>query len=665
MIATMDQMLIVGRRSLAKDVLVSLQNLGVLHIDALEPGEDGPLARVKLKGEELEHKELWDYLVAKSEAILGELKVGAEVVPAGRSDVSNDPAALHAQLEPLAQQVESLIAERADIRDELDVASTYLPIFRLIAPTLAQLDDSYFLAGVPFLVPEDGVTALEESFNADEHVRGRFLLSSRPYRKERLIVAAVLAKDLEAFRAALTRAGASPITLPDRYADDGVARAAHVMEERSQVLPKRLTAIDSELKDIATKHGARLLAISQAAANQQARYHRLTDMAEGRYGFALQGWVPSDQRDDVVASLQKHYGDDIVVESRVANEHHDKDVPVKLDNAAWVRPFEGLLALFAPPKYGSFDPSWTLAIFFPLYFGIVVGDIGFGLLFGTLAWWLRGRGRAGKSVGLGPLGITLTPRVLAPVSTVIYWCAAWSIVWGFVYGEFFGNLLERFPAARPIFYTTLHHEAGHGLINIWLFRVEQFTPLLLLCIGFGVLQVLGGWLIRVIFGIRHGDMKHVYEGIGMFSGILAAVVFATAYLTSNLNPVVLGIVVVGLVVFLVCAALAKMPLMIIELVSNSGHILSYLRLFAVGLAAAIVAGLATSLGYAIGGTLPVLGPILGILVAFAVQMTALVLTIIGHALQPLRLQYVEFFTKFGYYDENGRAYRPFKLLGGK
>jgi V/A-type H+-transporting ATPase subunit I len=108
-----------------------------------------------------------------------------------------------------------------------------------------------------------------------------------------------------------------------------------------------------------------------------------------------------------------------------------------------------------------------------------------------------------------------------------------------------------------------------------------------------------------------------------------------------------------------------MPLMLVELISNSGNILSYLRLFAVGLSAALVAALATNLGFAVSGTLPIIGPILGIVVALLVHLIALALTMIGHTLQPLRLQYVEFFTKFGFYEASGRPYQPFKLLGGK
>jgi V/A-type H+-transporting ATPase subunit I len=528
---------------------------------------------------------------------------------------------------------------------------------------LAQLEDSTYLTGVPFMAAENDIAEIEAQLTTD--LDGGVALAKRPHANQLLVVAAVLKSSLADLRASLARAGVAELTLPERHAGQGVAKTAHVMEERSQVLPKRLATIEDELAKLADQHGERLLQLKGLAGTMSSRFHTLEDLVEGRYGFALRGWLPSSDTAATVASLEKQFPEDVVIETRTADDHHDVGVPVKLDNPAWVRPFQGLLSLFAPPKYGSFDPSWTIAVFFPLYFGMVVGDIGFGLLFALVATLLRRRGAQGKELGLGPLGITIPPQALKPISTVIYWCAAWSIVWGFMFGEFFGNFLEHFPAGRPVFYTTLHHEPGYGLINIPLFRVEVFTPLLLLSIGFGVLQVLSGWVIRVIQGVKHHDMKHVYEGIGMFAGLAGIVVFSAAFLNDALTPVTLGIAGAGMAVFLVCAVLAKMPLMVVEIISNSGHILSYLRLFAVGLSAALVANLATDLGFGIAGMLPVLGPILGIAVALFVHLLAMALTIIGHTLQPLRLQYVEFFTKFGFYDESGRPYTPFKVVGGR
>ena len=352
-----------------------------------------------------------------------------------------------------------------------------------------------------------------------------------------------------------------------------------------------------------------------------------------------------------------------MIETREADAHHDTGIPTKPENKPWARPFEMLLSLFAPPAYGAFDPTWVVAVFFPLFFGIVVGDMGFGLTFLLLGLWLRKRGLDGKELSLGPLNITLTPDSLPSVGMMAVWAGVWSIVWGFIYGEFFGNFLERWPVGNPLFYPPSHGD--NGIIPIILFRVEEFMPLLILCLGFGVLQVVGGWVIRAMQGYKHKDRSHFFEGIGMASGLLALVLFAWGFMSDMLTTPVLIVAGIGFLIFLVCIVLSGMVLMLVELISNSGHILSYLRLFAVGLAAALVANLATDLGFAVAGVLPVVGPILGIAVALFVHLLAIVLTLIGHTLQPLRLQYVEFFMKFGFYENPGRPYKPFRLTGGK
>ncbi|MDF1522529.1 MAG: V-type ATPase 116kDa subunit family protein [Trueperaceae bacterium] len=662
MITPMDQLLLVGRKRSVQDVLVSLQSLGVVQVDRLDPGDEG-LRRFQPSEVDLERKANWDRAVGRSTFLLEALGVGDEVPVSGKGDLPVDAASVAERIDAVGDQVDALLAERAAVADELAVIEAHLPVFRDLAPTLAQLESSRYLYGAATLVGSEAVEAVSADLRAS--LDGHVAFETRPRGKQTLLVVAVPRAEATALRAALAKHGLAEIQLPERYRALGTAKAVHTMEERYQALPKRRAAIAEELDKLALQHGPRLKALRLTARNHQARLERMLDLVEGSYAFALKGWVPSADRPRVVEALRKQFGDDVQVRHRPADEHHDHDAPVQLQNAPWVRPFQGLLSLFAPPAYGSFDPTWTLAVFFPLFFGIVVGDIGFGLMFAGIAWFMRRRGQAGRSLSLGPLGIVIKPQALKPISTVIFWAAGWSIVWGYVYGEFFGNFLEYWPKGRPIFYTTLHHDPGYGLIEILLFRVEVFTPLLLLSIGFGVLQVLGGWVIRAVYGFRHNDMKHVYEGVGMFAGIAAIVIFAAAFLTDGLNPVVNGVVAIGFVVFLICAVLAKMPLMLVELISNSGNILSYLRLFAVGLSAALVAALATNLGFAVSGTLPIIGPILGIAVALLVHLVALALTMIGHTLQPLRLQYVEFFTKFGFYEASGRPFEPFKLLGGK
>ncbi|WMT56310.1 V-type ATP synthase subunit I [Truepera radiovictrix] len=663
MIAPMEQLLVVGRKGIVKDLLVSLQTLGVVHIVR---AHGDALPRFELKESDRRAQEAWDGVVAKTEALL-ELLSAAEGPVAGKDRVPLSLSELRAYLNDLSNQVDSLVAERAEIDDELDLINTYLPPFRELAPTLAQLEGSRYLRGAAFLVPSEDFlsrvrAALKETFD------NRFALATRRYGKGFLAVVAVLKGELSELQALLSRLGLAELQLPERFKDLGVAKAVHVMQERAQTLPKRRKTLQDDLAHLGKVHGGRLRLVRDVALNHRARYEVMSELAGGRYGFALQGWVPAKDRRQVVAALERQFGGDLVIEVRKADEHHDEDVPVKLENPGWVKPFEGLLSLFAPPKYGYFDPSWTLALFFPLFFGFIVGDIGFGLLFLALGVWFRLRGARGNNLNLGPLGIVIPSTALRPIGTVINWCAAWTMVWGFLYGEFFGNFLEHFPPNNPIFYPT-YSDHYHGVIPIAIFRVHEsgFYTVLLLALVFGTLQVLFGWALRAYYGLRHGDMKHFWEGVGMFAGIAAIVTFAYGFLTNNLsdNAFVLFFVALGFAIFFAGLIFSRLPLMLVELISNSGNILSYLRLFAVGLSAALIATLATDLGYALGGTLPIVGPALGILVAFAVHLIALTLKAISYTLQPLRLHYVEFFTKFGFYEETGRPYRPFRILGGK
>ena len=660
MISPMDQLLLVGRKPVANDVLVSLQSLGVVHVDRLDPTDEG-LTRFALSAEDQRRKQVWDRTVARAGTLMEILRVDPDAPGTGKGDLPADADGVAERVDAVGDQVDALLAEQVEAREELALVDQYLPLFRDLAPTLAQLETSRWLEGVATIVPAAELDRLRGEL--ETALDGKVALATRPRGRDVVVVVAALRSEAGNLRAALAKVGSGELQLPERYRTFGVAKAVHVMEERKQSLPKRLTTIAEELDKQALQHGPRLKTLRQTALNHQSRLERLADLAEGRYAFALQGWVPSQDRQKVVDALVRQFGDDLLVQHRPADEHHDVGVPVRLENAPWARPFQGLLSVFAPPAYGSFDPTWTLAIFFPLFFGVIVGDIAFGMIFALLAWLLRRRGLQGKALSLGPLNMVIPAEALGWISTIIFYSAGWTMIWGFIYGEFFGTFLEYFPRGRPVFYPP--YEGYDGMIQILLFRVEIFLPVILIAVAFGVIQVLGGWVIRVVYGIKHGDMRHVYEGVGMFTGLLSLVIFATAFLSDNLNPVVNGIVVAGLAVFLVCVVLARMPMMLIELVSNGGNILSYLRLFAVGLAAALVAKLATQLGFAISDSLPIIGPILGILVGVFVHLLALVLKVIGYTLQPLRLHYVEFFTKFGFYESSSRRYQPFKLLGGK
>ncbi len=300
---------------------------------------------------------------------------------------------------------------------------------------------------------------------------------------------------------------------------------------------------------------------------------------------------------------------------------------------------------------------------FPFWVGMVIGDIGYGLVLAGLAWYLHSLVRRNRPLRLEFFKIRLAPDRVAQVLRIMTPIVVWTVLWGLVYGECFGNLFQRLG----IFGT----ESQPGLIPTLIPRTETAataTMLILVSIGFGVFQVLYGFFLKVRLSRRHGDRRHFWEGSGYLGGVAALVLFSYGFMSGAYPLWLLILTLGGFGLFVVGMVRAQMPLMIAELPTQGGHILSFIRLYAVGLASAILANLATDLGFTLyhqwGAAGIVAGVLIGLSVGLLMHAFLLVLLTMGHVLQPIRLIWVEFFTKFDFYTLAGKPYRPFKMHGG-
>ena len=213
-----------------------------------------------------------------------------------------------------------------------------------------------------------------------------------------------------------------------------------------------------------------------------------------------------------------------------------------------------------------------------------------------------------------------------------------------------------------VFYVPGH---GEGLIPILIPRADTAataTMLILIAIAFGVLQVFHGLGVRAWLSLRHGHMTHFWEAVGYLGGLVGLIVFAYDFLSGAGGGALDLIMYAGFAVFLLGIVMSRVILMIAELPTQGGHILSYIRIYAVGVAGAIMANLATDLGFGLAEKLGVIGILIGLVAGLLTHLVILLLTLMGHILQPIRLVWVEFFTKFGFYEESGRPYRPFKSV---
>ncbi|ADV68391.1 V-type ATP synthase subunit I [Deinococcus maricopensis] len=676
----MQQVVIAARKRDDKAIISALQAAGVLHIVPVQVQEQGRLSTGPLQGAEADERKHTERLLARAETTLTEL--GTHRVPHGALPDERDWGT---HLENVAGPASILAKRRAELTSDLDAAGTYGQVTQALATLAGGVDRSRRLAVIPFTmqVGDAGLNDLNAALNAD--LKDRYALDTRTVGNNVVGLVVVPLADRDRARAALGKARVGELRLPGRFDRLTLADAAREFERIERETPAALRDLDNERARLADTHAPTLYAIRDALADRVAIHDVQAVSARGKYSMVLQGYVPADRVKDMQAALAT-FGNGVSYQLSDADEHHGESVPVQLKNNSYVRPFQVVMGLMSLPKYGTFDPTWVIAVFFPLFFGIIMADIGYGLLFLAFGMWLLGKAKRNEGWDLSFFGAYVPPETLRNLGFVTNVMAAWTILWGLLTGEFFGTLLEHAGLfyVNPEIVNSLWGwtgiraeaaaEAHHGVIPILFPRLETsyFSNVaLVFSLLFGIVQVLWGWGIRIAQGLRHRDPVHTWEGLALFGGVgaLIAMAFATragkdfSQFTNFGNPLVL-LMYVGFLLFIVgwIRVIKHFPMLPIELLSQGGAVMSYSRIFAVGLVSAILAKLCTDLGWSLGESLGILGVLIGIILGVLLHFFVLALTLIGHIVQPLRLHMVEFLNPTGFNAETSPAYNPLRRL---
>lgn len=666
MIVEMRRVLVFGPKRLLGGVIEEVQRVGALHVDRIE-AEEASIGALDLDEATASELSRLEGLRVRAEAVLGLLPVapvapsagrpaGAEAPPAGEAAAGDDLSAavsddLEAALAAVESEVQSLSRRRLEAEEEMELIRTYGAAVRVLSPLLAALSGSRSLESVGFILRGKDLQVVAALRNQlMDLTEGRVEVVSRIIEEGKIgVVVAFLRRDAETVRGFLTRAGISELRLPARYAEGGPAEAVRMMEARRAQLPGELAAIASALADLSLRSRSRVAAIRNAIADRLARLHAVPNLAQSRFTFIMHGWAPASRVAEVRGTLRARFGGDVVVHDMPVDPHHAEQVPVLLNNPPVLRPFQRMLGLFKPPRYGTLDPTVYLAIFFPIFVGLVIGDVAYGALLFAFGWWLRSKARRGETweVGLGSvkLGMRMAPPALADASWIVRIMAAWVMLFGVLYLEVFGNLLE-------------HHLGWHPTFN----RVHLTTAFLGLVIALGITQVMLGYVLHLIQAARHRHAFGVLESLAMICGVAGLIALLGAMgnqLPSSFFGPGIALLAAFLLFFLMGFALNRFATMwLIEAISGMGHVFSYARLFGVGLAAAVLANVSNELG-GMFGTVWV-----GIFVGIVLQLIFFLFTLPGHVIQPARLNWVEFLTKVKYHDETGSSYHPLQRTGG-
>jgi V/A-type H+-transporting ATPase subunit I len=616
---------VLGPRDLLPRALGFLQEAGVLHLETPEPGRrpDGtPLVRpCDVRPDAAETEARLEEVVARAEALAARLPPARPAPSAEELPPPAAPSCL-ARLGALEAEVAALEARRTSLLEEREATTRFERLVVALAPLRHGLD--------PGLSPQLHGLVLRRDPRALALLEGEVRrisggvcdVVSRALDPENVGVLVTVPRTAsEELSALLFERGVEEVKLPPGFAGKGLLDVLLLLAARGRAIPGELSAAEEALADRAASLGPALDGAARAGRAELARLHAAGRCGSTRFAFVVAGWTPEERLSPLREGAARAFGGRVtVLASRPPPERWD-EVPVVLRNSAPVRPFQILLALLPLPRYGSVDPTPYLALFFPLFFGLVLGDVVFGLAGIAAALLARARGWGGR-----------TGRDVAAVALA---CAAAALAFGILYGEALGEL-----------------GAHVGLRPVVLDRRGAILSFLWLALAVGGGHVATGMVLGVVASLRARQTRHAV-GRAARLGLLFAGAASIGAAAGVLPPAALLPALAAVGALLVVAVAAGGFLAALDLVLALGNVLSYARLMALGLASVMLAEVANL----VAGTLrpAALGALLGVLL-HAVNFT---LGLMSPVIAALRLHYVEFFEKF--YDAGGRPYRPFAL----
>lgn len=612
MIVPMKRVRIAGPRSRLDATLCALQDFGALHLDRPQippdTARDGAVRHAR------RHV---DRCLADVQAAIDGLHLRSQ------SATASAPVAIDARIVRRARrvrrQVDALQRRVCTIDEERRALVRYREFFQtfemLAGHELDWPDRQAFyviLRAGSAAALDDLRTELDRALEGEVEVLDAELGSG-----ERAVL--ILASSHVASRvsALLAAARVDELPAPPGIGDPNLLRAAPAVKNRLDEIDVQIGALERDRAAIAASEAAWLGSLRAFLRDEVVRLEARERVFAAEYLFILEGWVPAVRERQMFRHLQARLGAEIDVAVIGRGAGALDATPVALHNPPVFRPFEIVTNLLPLPKYGTIDPTPFVAVFLPAFFGLMVGDVGYGLMLVALAVGLRMRAQAAST--------------LKSASSVMAVCGASTVLFGLVFGEVFGSL-------------------GSALGLYPIFNREQaIFPFLVLSLALGGVHIGLGIVLGAVTAWRGGDRRKAVGG-GVAFGMMvltALLLFATVRVlpVALFTPLAIAI----LCAFVLLVALEGM-VGVVELLATFGHVLSYARIMALGMASLMLAIVANEMVGALGSVL------VGAVFALLFHLVNFAIAILSPTIHALRLHYVEFFGHF--FTPGGAQYRP-------
>ena len=446
MIEKMAKVEILGLKDIALDAIDVIHDLGTLHIEDLTERigsmDTKRVSRMEMDPKFAEHEGTLNNLRAKVGDMIRELQpkvdemAPEDVATEYKGIWSDNVEVMISRIQTMLQEVErdtrDTVERKSDLLVELSRLEKYAPIMGKVQPLADRVAKMTDMASIALIIERkykailnylnEEISKITEgeceiiSSDVDDESTAALIVFNRRYLKQVHEFLAV--QDVNQVR------------LPSDLSKKPIDEAVGEVRARIAQIPSEIDEIDSRLVGVTDKYSVKLIAARNAIHDRLEAMDAVPKFGQTDQVFIISGWLPEPDVDPMEKALTDKFGNKVVMTVvDIREEHEAEDTPVALHNNPFTRYFEILYLLSKYPRYGTVDPTIVFAFFFPILFGMMVGDIGYGLIIMVLGWVVHRKFIDKPLINMAGFVMTIG--------------GAWTIFFGAIYLEFFGNWITR------------------------------------------------------------------------------------------------------------------------------------------------------------------------------------------------------------------------------